>query len=169
MNIFGNPLCVCAQNLPFEIQGNGSLLARRYIWKIFEVLGFQKTVPVYFGNVGSAATYKASSGSFVIYDQNFFNRVHTDYPMVTFSILAHEVGHIIGQHQENQNSHIRELDADRISGLVMKRVGATAEQAILKEKLFPRKSNLTHPNSVLRVKAILEGYGFPKSKPQEST
>ena len=158
MHIHSEPLCVCGQNHPFDIQGDGTLFARRYIKNIFEVLGFETTVPIFYGNVGTAATFKASSGSYIVYDDQFFNRLHSTYPMVPISILAHEVGHLVGQHQENPDSHIRELEADRISGRVLKRFGASPEQAILWQKLFPTESNPSHPNSDQRIQAILEGY-----------
>ncbi len=152
--------CVCVQDSIdiLQIHGVGTPHAHHRVYQIFQALGFATSVPVYYGNVGNAASYRSSSICYIVYNSRFFSRLHPVYPVIPIIILAHEVGHIVGRYQESPNSHIRELEADRISGYVMKKFGATAEQAILKQKLFPNKASSSHPSSALRKQAILEGY-----------
>ncbi len=154
------PCCACVHDSAdsLQIRGIGTQLSQQHVHRIFLALGFNATVPVYHGVVGSAAAYITDSKSYIVYNRFFFNRWHPIHPEIPVTYFAHEVGHIVGRQQNVSDSHVRELEADTIAGWVMRRLGATAEQTVLRFDLFPDNGSERYPDSITRRKATLEGY-----------
>lgn len=130
-----------------------------------------------------AASYKGTR--YILYDPDFMTRISgytSDWSGL--SILAHEIGHHVNGHAVDalvlESSSARppslaesremELEADRYSGFVMHKLGATlqqAQQAIQALAGGGDDRNSTHPTKYKRLEAIAEGY--MQSKSQGST
>ena len=76
------------------------------------------------------------------------------------SILAHEIGHhLIGHVLDGKGSRpTKELEADKYSGNILAKMGATLEEALLALKLVNSKGSATHPHSRLRISSVTQGW-----------
>jgi tetratricopeptide (TPR) repeat protein len=99
----------------------------------------------------------------IAFDRNFLNRINLDSntDWAALSILAHEVGHHLNGHALIQGGSRPdfELEADKFSGFILGKLGATLDeaQAAMKE-VQTVEGSLTHPPLALRLSAIHEGY-----------
>jgi formylglycine-generating enzyme required for sulfatase activity len=90
--------------------------------------------------------------------QNLKQRTADDWSPV--SILAHELGHHLAFHTElDGRYHEFELEADYFSGFVLRRLGATLDQAhAAMRAVSPREASETHPGLDERLQAITVGW-----------
>jgi len=108
----------------------------------------------------------------VLYNATFMQRLKErtadDWSLV--AILAHEVGHHLAWHTKiDGNDHLFELEADRFSGFIMRRLGATLDQAHAAMRLVsPKEASKTHPGLDQRLEAITLGWrdGGTQGPPQ---
>lgn len=87
---------------------------------------------------------------------------------LVLGVLAHEIGHHLCGHTINKSvssfteRQSMELEADRFAGFVLKRLGASKEQALIAiNTIVPTEQinkNSTHPSKSKRVGAILSGF-----------
>lgn len=136
---------------------------------IFQALGVTGKVAFLAGDVGNAmaTAVRGRDGRMVpviIYNREFMNGLAEVNPWAPISVLAHEVGHLYLNHplhQGGETSHQWkfELDADRISGCVMARLGAAETDATAAmETYFTAVGSSSHPRTRLRLRAITEGW-----------
>jgi len=100
----------------------------------------------------------------IAYNRQFVERLHrvaagSDWPAV--SIMAHEIGHHLSGHtlMPGGSQPLIELEADKFSGFVLFKMGATladAEKAIA--TLVPEADGPTHPGRKRRLAAIEAGW-----------
>ncbi len=90
--------------------------------------------------------------------QKLRQRTADDWSLV--SILAHEVGHHLAFHTEIDGRwHEFELEADYFSGFVLRRLGATLDQAnAAMRAIGPKEASQTHPGLDQRLQAITIGW-----------
>jgi hypothetical protein len=109
---------------------------------------------------------------FIFYNASFMQRVKEraaeDWSPI--SILAHEVGHHLAFHTAIAgNDQKYELEADYFSGFVLRRLGATLDQAQAAMRVIsPKTPGLTHPGLDDRLQAITIGWkdgGAPGTPP----
>ena len=100
---------------------------------------------------------------YIVYDGAFMKRVenatHTDWSAI--SIVAHEIGHHLQGHTIDGKGARpqKELEADRFSGFVMQRLGASLDETLVAIKtLGDDKPTYSHPAKVTRIQAIQEGW-----------
>ena len=100
---------------------------------------------------------------YIVYDGKFMKRVedltHTDWSAI--SIIAHEIGHHLQGHTIDGTGSRpeKELEADKFSGFVMYRLGATLQQASVAIEAFgDEKATPTHPAKSSRILAIRKGW-----------
>lgn len=98
---------------------------------------------------------------YIVYDEdeNFLAPDGTVY-WDSVGTLAHELGHHLAGHTyvHNQSSHERELEADKFSGFVMGKLGATLIQAISTTDRLNEHDTESHPGRAKRVVAVREGW-----------
>ncbi|MCU0341427.1 MAG: hypothetical protein MUE30_16230 [Spirosomaceae bacterium] len=118
---------------------------------------------------------------YIVYDGAFMKRVEnmtqTDWGAI--SIVAHEIGHHLQGHTINGKGSRpqKELEADRFSGFVMQRLGASLDEAVVAIKTFgDEKATYSHPAKAARVEAIRQGWldaanigTKPSTQPQVAT
>lgn len=107
--------------------------------------------------VGNAAAYPGQGT--VLYNPDFLNQLNSLHPAAPASVLAHEVGHFSQAGGYAPNAWTRELSADYISGVSMRRlnVGANESQAALRS-MFNIYGSPTHPDTPRRLNAMMTGY-----------
>ena len=111
---------------------------------------------------------------YIVYDGAFMKRIedltNTDWSAI--SIVAHEIGHHLQGHTiDGKGSRPqKELEADRFSGFVMQRLGATLEEALIAIKAIgDDKPTYSHPAKADRIEAIRQGWADAAGLPKSST
>lgn len=99
----------------------------------------------------------------IVYDSKLFNDVewYSDTFWTSVSILAHEIGHHLSGHTEDNLGSVpsKELEADAFSGFVLYKMGATKEQAIKAMSLLGSDNDSeTHPSKSKRIKVIEDSW-----------
>ena len=89
---------------------------------------------------------------------NLTQTLVSDWPST--SIMAHEIGHHLAGHLDPAYAnHPAELEADRFSGHILNRLGATLEQAQLAIAMVSTEAaSQSHPGRAERVREIAQGW-----------
>ncbi|WP_237717865.1 membrane-binding protein [Pontibacter sp. BAB1700] len=137
---------------------------RDVIGEIIDVIGLKPRFEVRSANIENAAAVIYNGKRYILYNESFLaainNAVHTDWAGV--SILAHEIGHHLNGHTLSRqgSNHADELEADEFSGFVLRKMGASLEEAQAAMKvLSDERSSATHPGRSYRLAAISKGWG----------
>ena len=97
----------------------------------------------------------------IFYNVDFMQRLREqthDY-WSTVAILAHEIGHHIRLHTIIPGrNHEFELEADYQAGFILRRMGATREQAIGAYRVFPEAETASHPGRSQRIQSVTLGW-----------
>lgn len=114
-------------------------------------------------NVSYAAAVISRGERYLLYNQNFMDQVKnsTDNDWFSIGILAHEIGHHqLGHTFADTSSRLHsELEADKFSGFVLFKMGATLEEAMAAiESIASRRGNSTQPPKSARLAAISDGW-----------
>lgn len=99
----------------------------------------------------------------IVYDSKLFNDVewYSDSFWTSISILAHEIGHHLSGHTMDDfgSTPLKELEADKFSGYILYKMGATKEQSILAMSLLGSENDSsTHPSKSRRINSIISGW-----------
>lgn len=137
---------------------------RDIIGEIIDVVGLKARFEVRTANIENAAAVIYNGKRYILYNESFLaainNAVHTDWAGV--SILAHEIGHHLNGHTLSRqgSNHADELEADEFSGFVLRKMGASLEEAqAAMQVLSDERSSATHPGRSYRLAAISKGWG----------
>lgn len=136
---------------------------RDIIGEIIDVIGLKPRFEVRSANIDNAAAVIYNGKRYILYNERFLasinNAVHTDWAGV--SILAHEIGHHLNGHtlSSRGSNHADELEADEFSGFVLRKMGASMEEAqAAMQVLSEERSSATHPGRSYRLAAISKGW-----------
>src|SRR6185312_7269275 len=89
----------------------------------------------------------------------------------SMSILAHEIGHhLLGHTISNKGSNpLDELEADKFSGFVLYKLGASLEQATAAMRsLGSDNDSYSHPSKFKRIQSITKGWNEASEQRYES-
>ncbi|SIT85323.1 membrane-binding protein [Pontibacter indicus] len=158
-------LGVLAEQLPApEPYTSANAAPRDVITEIIDVIGLKPRFEVRSANIENAAAVIHNGKRYILYNEHFLdainNAVHTDWAGV--SILAHEIGHHLNGHTLSRqgSNHADELEADEFSGFVLRKMGASLEEAqAAMQVLSDERSSATHPGRSYRLAAISRGWG----------
>lgn len=135
---------------------------------ILEHVGLDANFDVRLAPVPNALAYMDASGNrLILYSPMFMEQVarygegHWPHLMV----LLHEVGHHLQGHlfEAGPEFKHREIEADRFSGFMAYRMGATLEQALSVVSHFAQEWDTpTHPTRIQRIRAISNGWDQAK-------
>ncbi len=100
---------------------------------------------------------------YILYNQAFMLSVEnlTNTHWAETSMLAHEIGHHLSGHtfSQEENRIDSELEADRFSGFILYKMGASLEEAHAAISKFSTEDNSsTHPSKKSRLAAITNGW-----------
>ncbi|WP_187261531.1 M48 family metalloprotease [Pontibacter beigongshangensis] len=136
---------------------------RDIIAEINEVIGLKPRFEVRAANIENAAAVVYGGKRYILYNERFLsainNAVRTDWAGV--SILAHEIGHHLNGHTltGKGSNHADELEADEFSGFVLRKMGASLEEAQAAMSVLSQERNSsTHPGRSYRLAAISKGW-----------
>jgi hypothetical protein len=138
--------------------------AKSIINEIVSVMNLKVNFQVREANVPNAGAVFFNNKRYILYNPNFIKQIDkaTGTDWASISILAHEIGHHVKGHVFADNggsSHENELEADEFSGLVLKRMGATLDEAQVAMKLISgNRASPTHPAKTDRLTAIAKGW-----------
>ncbi|MCI4667075.1 MAG: hypothetical protein MRZ79_02870 [Bacteroidia bacterium] len=131
--------------------------------RIMKYTGLPANFTIKAANVPNAAAVVYGTERYILYNQYFMEKVKqstfTDWSAI--SILAHEIGHHLSGHTlTNTGSRPdKELEADKFSGFVLYKMGATLQQArVAMEKIGSSNGSSTHPPKSARLAAITNGW-----------
>lgn len=118
-----------------------------------------------------------SNGSmerYIMYSQEFMMAVRdmTKNNWAEVSILAHEIGHHLAGHTllMEKNRPDLELEADKFSGFILYKMGASLADAQIAMKTFsPDTGNSSHPGKKARLAAITNGWVAAKEQIGDKT
>jgi hypothetical protein len=110
----------------------------------------------------------------IVYDNDFLENLdaYAATKWASISVMAHEMGHHYFNHVlKNQGSTIpSEIEADKFSGYVMNRLGATMEQSLAAmQKIGTDRASSTHPAKSDRLIAIKGGWDMAKNQANGNT
>lgn len=137
--------------------------ARAVIQEILDAVGVKATFEVRAANIPNAAAATLKGKRYILYNPAFMAAIHkaTGNKWVPISILAHEIGHHLSGHTitTTVSDPAIELEADEFSGFVLRKMGASLEDAQLAMRLAASKrASLTHPGRDDRLTAIENGW-----------
>lgn len=141
--------------------------ANNIIETILNQVGLHKNFQINAASVPNAAAVIQGSTRFILYSQDFINKVNssTGSKWSSISILAHEIGHHLNGHTlEHTGSRPPiELEADEFSGFVLYKMGATLDEAQLAMRTIGSdQGSNTHPPKNARLEAIAVGWNKAK-------
>jgi hypothetical protein len=143
--------------------------AKNVINQIIDVIGLQPTFDIRSANIPNAAAVVQGSTRYILYNPNFIASIEkaAGNKWASIAILAHEIGHHLNGHTISglgSRPNI-ELEADEFSGFVLRKMGASLEQAQLAMKVAADvKASSTHPGKNDRLEFI--AYGWNKADAQ---
>ena len=114
-------------------------------------------------NISTAIAYIRKGKRYIAYNPAFMLRVkdRTKSDWGAISVLAHEIGHHLAGHTliKRRRDPQEELDADRFSGFILYKMGASLDEAKSCINLVELNSNpATHPMKNARLVAITIGW-----------
>lgn len=145
--------------------------ARAAVTRIVNYTGLVQNFEIYAANVPNAMATIQGQRRHILYNQDFMRRVRqqTNTDWAAISIMAHEVGHHLQGHTiiPGGSRPPTELEADRYSGYVLQRMGATIEQAqAAMQALGSEVGTDTHPAKSARLAAITNGWMAARDLPR---
>ena len=78
-------------------------------------------------------------------------------------VIGHEVGHHLCGHLHYDSGIREELEADAISGAVMKNAGYSIDDALKMVRIFSMRETVSHPDAASRASAIASGWMNPEA------
>ncbi len=136
---------------------------RDIIDEIIEVIGLKPRFELRAADIENAAAVVYNGKRYILYNERFLNAINnavsTDWGGV--SILAHEIGHHLNGHtlSRSGSNPADELEADEFSGFVLRKMGASLQDAQAAIKLLSEeRSSSTHPGRDYRLAAISKGW-----------
>jgi hypothetical protein len=131
--------------------------------QIIDVVGLKPNFEIREANVPNAAAVVYGGKRYVLYNPNFINKLNaaTGTKWAGISVLAHEIGHHLNGHTLTGKGSVpaSELEADEFSGFVLKKMGATLDQAQIAMKVAAgERASKTHPGQYDRLLAIQKGW-----------
>lgn len=120
----------------------------------------------------AAAVYK--NQRYILYSQRFMEEVEhkTGSKFGALSILSHEIGHHLSGHTllEADARPNLELEADRFSGFILAKMGASMEEACVAMDAYgSNTASDTHPAKRTRIAAIVNGWKEAVEDNQKNT
>ena len=142
--------------------------AKNVINNIIDVIGLQPSFEIRSANIPNAAAVVQAGKRYILYNPNFIASVEkaAGDKWASIAILAHEIGHHLNGHTiAGVSRPTIELEADEFSGFVLRKMGASLQQAQLAMKgAANQRASATHPAKDDRLNYI--AYGWNKAEAQ---
>lgn len=144
--------------------------ARQVIARVMSHTHHEQNFVVKAADVANAMATTSSTGRRLILYNSFFMRELVQNTGTTWSatgILAHEVGHHLGGHLQDNRALSAEIEADRFAGFILQKMGAFRSQvrsfgSEMGDNLGGLSSS-SHPRDARRTQAVLEGFDMAEA------
>jgi|GEM_PF-900371 len=152
------------ENIEGEVYGFASdSEAESAVDRIMRFTGLPQNFTIKAANVPNAAAVIRDNKRLILYNQTFMERVkeRTNTDWAAISILAHEIGHHLSGHtlEPGGSRPETELQADKFSGYILYKMGATLEQSQkAMDTMTGEGGSETHPPKSARLAAIANGW-----------
>ncbi len=142
---------------------NSTQEAKDIIGRIVSIVGLEQNFIINAANVPNAMATIKNNQRIILYSQNFILKIKNDTgtDWAGISILAHEIGHHLNGHtiMPGGSRPDIELQADKFSGFVCSKMGATLDQAqAAMNQIASSSGSSTHPPKGARLEAIAIGW-----------
>lgn len=145
--------------------GPASPQAQQKVAAIMRAIQFNAPLRVFSGGVPNASASVIGGALAVIYNPHFLGNLARCDRVAALSVLAHEVGHHANQDTtwmgQFKHSWQRELGADYVSGIAMRRLGIPHQRALngILCSFGPfSPGSQSHPDSQNRLRAVSAGW-----------
>jgi hypothetical protein len=133
------------------------------ISSILKYTGLPSNFTIYSASIDNAIATIIEDRRYILYDPKLLSStdVNSNGYWASMSILAHEIGHHLSGHTITKigSNHNDELEADKFSGFVLYKLGATLSQAKMAIQLLGNENESpTHPSKTRRLQAIDKGW-----------
>jgi outer membrane biosynthesis protein TonB len=133
------------------------------VTNIMAVIGLKPNFELRIANVPNAAAVFIKGKRYLLYNPKFMEQIEakSGTRWAAISILAHEIGHHLNGHTlDNVGSRPKtELEADEFSGFVLRKMGATLQEAqVVMSIIASLKGSHTHPPKGDRLAYIATGW-----------
>lgn len=138
--------------------------AKAVIQEILDAIDVDASFEVRAAKIPNAAAAMAKGKLYILYNPVFITALYKatgSNRWAPISILAHEIGHHLRGHtlQRTASHPSIELEADEFSGFVLRRMGASLEDAQLAMRIASsRRASATHPARHDRLESIANGW-----------
>jgi hypothetical protein len=136
--------------------------AQKVIANIIDVIGLEPKFQIRSANIPNAAAVISSGQRYILYNPRFISAINqaAKDKWASIAILAHEIGHHLNGHTLLGSSRPSiELEADQFSGFVLRKMGASLEQAQLSMQIVADvRASRTHPGRNDRLVSIQNGW-----------
>lgn len=137
--------------------------AKQIASQIIEAAGATANFEIREANVPNAAAVLHNGKRYILYNPQFVTQLNraTGTKWASISVLAHEIGHHLNRHTVNGRTSLMatEIEADEFSGFVLRKMGATLDEAQAAMKLIGNsRATSTHPAGDDRLAAISKGW-----------
>ena len=142
---------------------------------IVRISGKRSNFEVREAKIPNAAAVISNGKRYILYNPDFISKLTmaTGTEWSAISVLAHEIGHHLNGNPKNGTLKLAtELEADEFSGFVLKKMGATLQEAqSAMQVLANARGSSTHPPRAYRLNSIAKGWsmagGMPNSENQD--
>jgi hypothetical protein len=136
---------------------------KKLIQQILDAAGLKANFQVQPANIPNAAAVTYRGSRYILYNPKFLEQLNqrSGTKWAAVSVLAHEAGHHLktGNRAAAFTQQQLELDADEFSGYVLKRMGASLEEAQVAMRVgTTERGSRTHPGQMDRLVAIEKGW-----------
>lgn len=133
------------------------------IKSILSYSGLPINFDIFSSNIENAVAVMIENKRYIIYDPRLLQYTDTNSNSywTSMSILAHEIGHHLSGHTlKNDNDKLNnELQADKFSGFILFKLGASLKQAQTAINLLGTEEDTeTHPSKYKRLGIIKQGW-----------
>lgn len=138
--------------------------AKAVIQEILDAIDVDASFEVRAAKIPNAAAAMAKGKRYILYNPVFITALYKatgSNRWAPISILAHEIGHHLKGHTllRTGSQPAFELEADEFSGFVLRRMGASLEDAQLAMRVASsRRASSTHPARHDRLESIANGW-----------
>jgi|GEM_PF-3769100 len=135
--------------------------------------GLSSNFKVYSAPIENAIATIIDNKRYILYDPSLlsYSDKQSGNYWSSMSILAHEIGHHLSGHtltNRGSNPH-DELEADKFSGFILYKLGASLKQSIAAiQTLGSESDSYSHPSKLRRIQAITKGWNEASQQRYES-
>lgn len=128
--------------------------------QIVDAVHLEPNFEIRAGDVPNALATIVNQERFIVYNPDFIYAINIEAgtKWAAISVLAHEVAHHLNGHTLTRSHSKQELEADRFSGAVLQKLGASLEDTTAAMRMMNSPGSASHPSSKERIAVISQAW-----------